>query len=322
MARRKQARKSLFARARRSARYGAEYAALRLMEGLFRGLGADRASAFNGKLWEMFAPHTRRHPAALRHLEVALPEKSLAEREAIARAAWNNLGRTFAEALLIRELGRDDTRIQIKSPDAMKKIVRAKGRVVVTSMHYANWELIAPAFKAAGFPMAFIYQRVNNPLSERRLRRLRLNFFLGGVFPKGDIAPRKLISWLKGGNPVLILADQRTGDLPMNFFGYSAPSTPLPAFIARSFDAPLIAARIVRTGGARFELYLEEIKVTKSTDSKKDVARASQEIQTVFEGWIRERPEQWMWAHRRWTHGGPPLNWTPQTKTRDPKAAR
>jgi hypothetical protein len=63
----------LFARARRSARYGAEYAALRLMEGLFRGLGADRASAFNGKLWEMFAPHTRRHPAALRHLDVAFP---------------------------------------------------------------------------------------------------------------------------------------------------------------------------------------------------------------------------------------------------------
>lgn len=322
MARRKQANKSFFARARRAARYGGEYAALRLMEGLFRGLGADRASAFSGKLWELFAPRTHRHPVALRHLEVAFPEKSIEEREEIARDVWNNLGRTFAEALLIRELGRDAGRITIKSPDVMKTIARAKGRVVVTSMHYANWELIAPAFKAAGFPMAFIYQRVNNPLSERRLRRLRLAFFTGGVYPKGEIAPRKLISWLKGGNPVLILADQRTGDLPAEFFGYSAPTTPLPAFMARSFDAPLIAARMVRTRGAHFDLYLKEIEVPKSDDAKKDIAAVSQTIQTLFEDWIRERPGQWMWAHRRWTHRGPPPNWTPQTKTRDPKAAR
>jgi Kdo2-lipid IVA lauroyltransferase/acyltransferase len=319
---RKQAKKSLLARAGRAARYGGEYAALRLMEGIFRGLGADRASAFSGKLWEMVAPRTHRHPVALRHLEVAFPEKSVEEREEIARDVWNNLGRTFAEALLIREIGRDTARIKIRSPNVMKKIARAKGRVVVTSMHYANWELIAPAFKAAGFPMAFIYQRVNNPLSEKRLRRLRLNFFTGGVYPKGDTAPRKLISWLKRGNPVLILADQRTGDLPTEFFGYNAPSTPLPAFMARNFDAPLIAARIVRTRGAHFDLYLEEIAVAKSRDAKKDVAKASQKIQTLFESWIRERPEQWMWAHRRWTRKGPPPGWTPQTKTRDPKAAR
>lgn len=306
----------------RAMRYGGEYAALRLTGRLFRGLGADRASAFSGKLWEVLAPYTHRHPAALRHLEVAFPEKSAEEREEIARDVWNNLGRTFAEALLIRELGRDSARIKIKSPDVMKKIARVKGRVVVTSMHYANWELIAPVFKAAGFPMAFIYQQVNNPLSERRLRRLRLNFFSGGVYPKGDTAPRRLIAWLKGGNPVLILADQRTGDLPMKFFGYDAPSTPLPAFMARSFDAPLIAARMVRTHGAHFELYLEEIKVPKSTEAKKDVEKASQAIQSVFEGWIRERPGQWMWAHRRWTRRGPPPDWTPQTKTRGPKAAR
>lgn len=306
----------------RTGRYGGEYAILRSVEGIFRALGPDRASAFSGKLWEAIAPLTRRQKAALRHLEVAFPEMSLADRERIMRDVWNNLGRTFAEALLIRDLGRDPTRIRIMSPDVMRVIERAKGRVVVTSMHYANWELIAPAFHAADFPMAFIYQRVKNPMSEMRLRRLRLNFFAGGVYPKGEMAPRRLIAWLKSGNPVLILADHRTGDLRTNFFGHSAPTTPLPAFMARTFDAPLIAARLVRTGGVQFELHLHEIAVPRSDDAGRDIEEASQTIQSVFEGWIRERPGQWMWAHRRWTYNGPPANWSPQTKTRDPEAAR
>lgn len=313
---------SLPRRAWRGLRYGSEYAVLRLMEGIFRALGADRASAFSGWLWETIAPLTRRQKSALVHLEVAFPDMSAAERKSITRGTWNNLGRTFAEALLIREIAKDPTRINVMSPDAMKIITSAKGRVVVTSMHYANWELIAPAFEAAGYPMAFIYQRVKNPLSERRLRRLRLNFFLGGVYPKGEMAPRRLIAWLKSGNPVLILADQRTGDLRTKFFGYHAPTTPLPAFMARTFDAPLIAARLVRTGGVQFELHLEEVPVPQTSSAPEDILIASQAIQSVFERWIRARPEQWMWHHRRWTYMGPPLDWSSQTKTRDPKAAR
>jgi KDO2-lipid IV(A) lauroyltransferase len=319
---RKMPQKSLPVRAWHAIRYSGEYALLRSVEALFRAMGVDRASAFSGKLWEMIAPHTRRHAAALRHLEVAFPNMDRAARELLARDVWNNLGRTFAEAILLREFARDPARIRLMSPDIMQNIARAKGRVVVTSMHSANWELIAPVFKAAGYPMAFIYQRVNNPLSERHLRRLRLNFFSGGVYPKGDTAPRRLIAWLKEGNPVLILADQRTGDLPLKFFGYNAPSTPLPAFMARGLRAPLIAARLVRTEGAHFDLYLEEIPVARTPDAKKDVAQTSQVIQSVFERWIRDKPGQWMWAHRRWTYKGPPANWPPKTKTRGPKAAR
>jgi KDO2-lipid IV(A) lauroyltransferase len=303
-------------------RWGSEYAVLRSVERIFRALGPERASAFSGWLWQTIAPLTRRQKAAMTHLEVAFPDKSTADRKRITRDVWNNLGRTFAEALLIRDIGKEPARIKLMSPEVMKIIEDAKGRVVVTSMHYANWELIAPAFQAVRFPMAFIYQRVKNPLSERRLRRLRLTFFEGGVYPKGEAAPRRLIGWLKRGNPVLILADHRTGDLRTNFFGYPAPTTPLPAFMARTFDAPLIAARLVRTEGVQFELYLEQVAVPQTDDAQSDIAVASQTIQSVFEGWIRARPEQWMWAHRRWSWKGPPADWTRQTKTRDPKAAR
>jgi KDO2-lipid IV(A) lauroyltransferase len=306
--------------------YRAEYGAFRAIAAVLKSFGVDRASALSGKLWQVLAPRTHRHQAALRHLELAFPQKSLEERELIARDVWDNLGRTTAEALLIEKIAAEPWRIHIKSPDVMEIIAREKGRVVVASMHAANWELIAPAFKAAGFPMAFIYQRVKNPHAELYLRRLRLKVFPGGVYPKGDAAPRRLISWLKSGNPVLILADQRTGDVLADFFGHPAPSTPLPVFMARSFDAPLIAARLVRTRGAHFDLYLEVVPVAHSTSRERDVTEATGVLQALFESWIREIPGQWMWAHRRWHRQGPPLGWSSpsaaQNKTRDPKAAR
>ncbi len=276
---------------------------------LLKPLGLDRASAVSGRVWRAIAPHTKRQQAALRHLKVAFPDKSEAERTAITSEVWDNLGRTTAEALFTERFERDPSRIRLASPDVMKIIEKAGGRVVVASMHYANWELIAPAFKVTGFPMAFIYSRLRNPHAENFLRELRLKQFPGGVYPKGETAPRKLIAWLKKGNPVLVLADQRTGNVPASFFGYPAPSTPLPAFMARSFDVPLIAARLVRTDGARFDLYLEEVPVPRTEDRDKDIVVATRTLQTLFESWIRHAPGQWMWAHRRWTYLGPPFSW-------------
>ena len=35
------------------------------------------------------------------------------------------------------------------------------------------------------------------------------------------------------------------------------------------------------------------------------VKAATQAINTIVEGWIREHPEQWLWFHRRWRTARP-----------------
>jgi KDO2-lipid IV(A) lauroyltransferase len=291
----------------KSFRYFAEYAAFRTAVSGFRSLGIDRASALNGKLWELLAPHTKRHKTAMRHLSWAFPDKTPDERDAIARSVWNNLGRTTAEACLIDVFATDASRVRLTSPDVLTRIQDdAKGKVIIAPMHSGNWEVLAPVLTRYGLSGALIYQRVNNPYGEKFIRDTRLKYCAGGMFPKDNKVVRRLVSTLRAGKGVVILSDQRAKGAKPKFFGYTAPSTPLPAYLARNFDAPLIACRVVRTEGAHFELEMKEVQVRRSDDSEADIAQTTQDLQSVFEDWIREHPGQWMWAHRRWAYRGPP----------------
>ena len=57
----------------------------------------DRASAFGRAFARRFGPRLHKHKHVLRNLEIALPERTPAEREAIAREVWGGLGAVFAE---------------------------------------------------------------------------------------------------------------------------------------------------------------------------------------------------------------------------------
>ena len=39
---------------------------------------------------------------------------------------------------------------------------------------------------------------------------------------------------------------------------------------------------------------------TLGSDSDADILAATANLQAAFERSIREKPEQWMWAHQRW----------------------
>ena len=93
---------------RRAILYGFEHAMFQTAGALFRRLGLERASAFSGAVWRRLAPLSKRHGRALGHLALSLPEKTAAEREAIVRAMWENLGRNFAEAFFLREIASSD----------------------------------------------------------------------------------------------------------------------------------------------------------------------------------------------------------------------
>jgi KDO2-lipid IV(A) lauroyltransferase len=43
-----------------------------------------------------------------------------------------------------------------------------------------------------------------------------------------------------------------------------------------------------------------EIPLVRGADAAETVRRTTQRYNDVLEAFIREHPEQWLWAHRRW----------------------
>ncbi len=285
----------------RMMRFRLEAAGFRLMTGLIRSLGPDRASALSGAMWRRFAPLNKRHGRARANLLASLPGLAPEQVEHYLGAMWENLGRTAAEAFHIGALTAELDRFRVDD-DTREAVAAAKRRgAVFVSLHQGNWELAAPMLHRLGLPVAGVYQRLQNPLVEAQASRFRLPFYSLGLYSKGHETARNLLRIVGQGGTVTIMADLRdlTG-VPVPFFGRPAPSTLFPALLARGRDVPLFAGVVQREAGATFRIRTTEIPVARAGARDDDLTETTARIHACFEDYIRERPEQWMWGHRRW----------------------
>ena len=94
--------------------------------------------------------------------------------------------------------------------------------------------------------------------------------------------------------------DRRRGT-PIMFMGRKATFNTAPALIARHVGARVWLGRCLRIGTeSRFRMEYRELDVPSTADKSDDVVALTTEIFAVFEAWIRESPEQWMWWNTRW----------------------
>jgi Kdo2-lipid IVA lauroyltransferase/acyltransferase len=281
-------------------RHTLEYAAFRLVGAIFASLPIETASGFSGMGWRLIAPHLKRHKRALDNLGAAFPEKTLDEREKIACDMWENLGRTFAEFFHLKELT-DGDRVALDPSPQFASLRALAPSAVVCGMHMGNWEVVVLAALRSGFKPAGVYQKISNPLVDDYVRRAREPLYPGGLLEKSARTAVQLMRYAKGGGCAAFLADQRENrGLQVLFFGRPAPSTPFPALVAQTLDLPLYAFRVKREKGARFSIKTEPVALQRTGDRDADVATATAALQATYERFIREAPEQWMWAHRRW----------------------
>lgn len=290
-----------FRQARTQAGFWLEYAGLRAVVGLLGLLGVDRASSFMGFLWRRFARFNPRHARAEQHLALAMPELTPHERTAILLDMWENLGRTFAEGLLLPEIVDSPGRIVMGESLAEEIRTIGAGGAVLCSLHQGNWELLAVGSIGLGKPVAGVYRPLKNPLSEAYFRSRREKAYPGGLVAAGTSSVLHLRSLARGGVAIAMMADLPDGTgIVAPFFGHSALLSKLPVTLARRLGLPLVVAHCQRTDGAHFRIDGERIELPHTEDADADVEQATLALHAVFETWIRNAPGQWMWATRKW----------------------
>ena len=167
--------------------------------------------------------------------------------------------------------------------------------------HFANWEALSSAASAGGIPMRISYRRANNPYMDERIVKNREGMGVHTYAAKGD-GNRELIKALKQGETLAILWDQRdNAGVEAPFFGHMVRTASGPVRLALAHNGVLIGVGMRRLKGANFtSKAYEPIELERTGNRQRDIELGVAQVNAWVEARIREAPEQWLWAHRRW----------------------
>ena len=291
-------------------RYRLEYLGLRILIGIVRLAPVDLAASVSGKIWRLVAPYNRRHKRALANLKRAFPDKSPEERERIARAAWENLGRVMVETMNIDRILDDPRRLHVTNGHWVERYKDKMGPALIVTMHMGNWEIGMWPVTLAGVRPAGVYRQVKNPYVDGYLRAQRERLYPGGLFGRGRAAgqddtqktARRIMDYVRRGGRLGFISDLYDANgIAVPFFGHPAKSMPIAAMIARRVGARIWIGRCIRIGNrACFDVNVNELRIPRTSNQAEDIRSITAAIQRRFETWIRETPEQFMWSNRRW----------------------
>lgn len=269
---------------------------------LFGLLPVDAASALGGGLGRLvgrFAGGAARQ--ARRNLTRTLPDAPAA---ATLSEMWAHLGRCIAELPHLDRMAFTDQpggRIEVVGSETLHALAADGGPALFMTGHIGNWEILPIVAQRHGVDMHLVYRAANNAAVDRLIRRSRESRVAGQI-PKGAGGARQILSVLSKGGVVGMLVDQKMNDgIAAPFFSREAMTAPALAQLALRFKAKVIPAVCERLGGAHFRVtVMPPMPLPDSGDRAADVLTLTTQCNALLEQWIRARPPQWLWPHRRW----------------------
>jgi KDO2-lipid IV(A) lauroyltransferase len=288
----------------------AEYTAFRAVVGALGSLDWERAGNLGARIGALgYRPLGIRRRVVERQIAAAFPGLDDADVNRIARGAYEHLGRSSIEAVMLARLGRDAVLDLFDDADGWDVVEQAlamrKGLIFVTG-HLGNWELAGSYVAARGIPLDAIARRMSNPLFDRYLTETRSR--IGMVVVHDADAVRRTPRSLKDNRAVAFLADQGVLGLASTFvpfFGRPAKTPRGPAVFALRLQVPVVFGVAIRQPTGKYRLVFEPVLVEDTGDRDRDVDAIVARYTATLERWVRRYPEQYFWHHRRWKRQPP-----------------
>ncbi len=247
------------------------------------------------------------------NLRLAMPELSEPERQLIIRQVWENLGQSITELVRLKDMrrlpaGSSDPGYVLEGWDECVVPHMAPGQpALFFTGHIGNWEIMPTIAEKSGVDFGFMYRAASNKAVDNILRQLRQDGYEHPVqmFPKGSAGGRAAYAHLRKGGALGLLVDQKldTG-VAVPFFGKTAMTMDALASFALKFRCPVFPIHTIRMGPARLRVICEApIAMPDSGDKQADMLAVTLEMNRTLERWIREKPGDWLWLHRRWPKG-------------------
>jgi KDO2-lipid IV(A) lauroyltransferase len=243
----------------------------------------------------------REKARAMKHLAIAFPEKSEAERDAITRAMFSHLGQSLFEIFWLANLTPEEVAktTVFENAEAYARAYQNPAGCVLFTGHCGNWEWMAASVGEVLHPVDVVAReiydsRLNDFIVQKRaLHKIRT------IGRGSESSAKELLQTLRRGGVLGCLIDQniKAENADVDFFGRLAPTPIGPAKLAIRTGAMVLCVFIERRDGIQYVRFTD----AESTSRGDDPAVLTAHITKLIEEQIRRVPEQWVWMHRRWS---------------------
>ncbi|MEW6301098.1 MAG: lysophospholipid acyltransferase family protein [Thermodesulfobacteriota bacterium] len=286
----------------------AEYALFAFFFSLLRRLPFPAAfrigETVGGVLYACDRPHRR---VGLLNLALAFPEKSAAERRAILKESWLNLGRLVAEFCHMHTLTPQNISERVRFTDFARwqDLIRQcqhTGALILTG-HFGNWELLAHAHACYGFPVHIIHRRLRNPLIDDVIVHERER--CGNKVIRKTTAGLEVIRAIRQKALVVAAVDQNASGrmgVFVPFFSRPASTSSGLAGLALASGVPVVPAFLVREQGTWYHriVILPPVEPVRTGNQEEDLRATTAKFTAVFQHMVERHPDHWLWIHKRW----------------------
>lgn len=240
----------------------------------------------------------KRRRVILRNLELCFPEMSAEEREALARRVYVRLARAAIDHGTLWCGSKEEVRRFVTFTGLEHLLDESNRPVIVVSPHFAGLDAAGIALNTYVRGVS-LYQTQSNPVWDEALLKGRLRFSNPVLIAKtGDNDLRQVMREMKAGLPFYYLPDMdhgRRNSIFVPFFGVDAATIPMVSRLARVTRAKVMWCIATMTD----EGYSVELSAPLENFPTKDPEADTRRLNEELEAYIRRRPDQYLWVHRR-----------------------
>lgn len=258
---------------------------------------AARIKSFGWLTRQVIGPLAGYRKRARQNLQLIYPNMPRAERNRIAKACLDNVGRTFIENYSAKDFPARMADVTPTGPGvaALEK-ARAEGRpAILVTGHFGNYEATRAALVARDYDIGGLYRNMANPYFNQHYVKT-MQAFGGPVFPQGRKGTAGFVRHLKAGGQLVLLFDQHVIGAPeLDFLGQPARTALSASELALRYEAELIPFYGIRKkDGLNFDCVLE-MPIKHATPLE-----MTQALNDSLAARVHADPGQWFWVHKRW----------------------
>jgi len=236
------------------------------------------------------------------------PEKTEEWAARTVREVYRHFGTLAVEQALMPKMNPEvETFVHVDEASyrRLEEVYATNRGIFMVSCHMGNWEnimgmMIKKGYKITGVAANQANKGVDTLLDENR-RSVGLQMLKRGEAATG------ILRAIKQNCIIATMLDQDAGSegVFVPFFGRMASTTRGAATIALRRNANVMMMQTWRDERNDIQVRLHDVEYELTGDFHEDVVGMTAWMTTKIEEWIRQRPSQWLWLHRRWKTSPP-----------------